>query len=105
MVLAGQDLPDRPTIPTKEVAALRARLILEEALETCAALGFPDVEVLQGDFDLGPMHDEPDLVMILDGCADLSVVTIGTLSALGVNDEPLLALVDENNLAKEVGDL
>ena len=100
MMLARQNLPDVPTTPSKEIARLRAALILEEALETCAALGFPDVEVLQGEFDLGVMHDEPDLVQILDGCADLSVVTIGTISACGVHDEPLLNLVDNNNLAK-----
>ena len=43
---------------------------------------------------------DADLCAIVDGCCDLSVVTIGTLSACGVPDELFLKLVDENNLAK-----
>jgi hypothetical protein len=66
----------------------------------------------------GSVHDEPDLetvqmdnlefipnghenlVGIADGCADTSVVTIGTLSACGIKDNPLLEEVDGNNLGK-----
>jgi len=40
------------------------------------------------------------LVDIVDGCADISVVTIGTLSACGVSDEPIMREVDDNNLTK-----
>jgi predicted HAD superfamily Cof-like phosphohydrolase len=42
----------------------------------------------------------PDLVEIADGCADISVVTIGTLVACGIPDKGLLELVDDNNLNK-----
>ena len=45
-------------------------------------------------------YRDPNLVEIADGCADLSVVTIGTLSACGIADEMLLGVVDANNLAK-----
>lgn len=96
MGLAQQELPLSPTIPSHEVLRLRAKLILEEALETVQALGFEADVVFHGDFVRPPQN----LVGILDGCADLSVVTIGTLSACGVPDIELLELVDANNLAK-----
>ncbi len=82
-------------MPNEATRLLRARLIYEEAMETVHALGCSvnsQGEVVGG--------SEPDLVEIIDGCADVSVVTIGTLIACGVPDESLLKLVDENNLAK-----
>ena len=104
MRLAKQEIPAVPTVPTPEVARLRASLILEEALETIEALG---CEVLaERTFMLSKKNvsivnvKEPDLIEICDGVADLSVVSIGTLSALGIPDEALLKMVDENNLEK-----
>lgn len=107
MQKAGQATPDVPALPDAETRRLRAKLILEEALETITALGF-DVEVGQtiarqtvalDDYRLKPNGME-NLSQIVDGCADVSVVTIGTMIACGVPDEPVLRLVDENNLAK-----
>jgi len=40
MKLAGQDTPKKPIEPSSEIRKLRAKLILEEALETISALGF-----------------------------------------------------------------
>jgi predicted HAD superfamily Cof-like phosphohydrolase len=40
------------------------------------------------------------MIEVADGCADVSVVTIGTLSACGIADKPLLKEVDESNLRK-----
>ena len=95
-----QEVPMVPTIPSQKIRLLRARLILEEALETVEALGFaPTWDEGLDSFDIVP-HGKPDLVGIADGCADLSVVTYGTLSACGVADESVLAAVDENNLEK-----
>lgn len=107
MVGANQTVPAEIIVPSKEVRELRARLIMEEALETIAALGF---RVCQ-DYDeedsfLRPDNItffpelEPDLVEIADGCADIAVVTTGTLSACGIPDKELQELVDNNNLAK-----
>lgn len=112
---AKQDLPPKPTIPDEKVRRLRARLILEEALETVHSLGFaPSI----GHYDSERQHwvvSEPvhminimlephdeliSLRGIADGCADISVVTIGTLSACGIKDQPLLEEVDRNNQAK-----
>ena len=40
MKLAGQQTPEEIAIPSHEVRKLRATLIMEEALEKVAALGF-----------------------------------------------------------------
>jgi predicted HAD superfamily Cof-like phosphohydrolase len=100
MMLAGQEVPASPVMPDPKIRKLRARLILEEALETLKGLGYqPVLKPWSKEWDVQEAY-EPNLVEVADGCADLSVVTIGTLSACGVSDEGLLRLVDENNLAK-----
>lgn len=112
MRLAKQNVPSNPITPPPEVRALRAKLILEETLETIDALG---CEVVAGDqikqylitakalksgaVIITPTHD-PNLIEIVDGCTDIMVVTTGTLSACGVKDAVPQRLVDENNLAK-----
>lgn len=105
MQLADQDVPEQPCIPSYPIRKLRATLILEEALETVNALGFelhPDIgdggEIRDWKVERGPYP--PDMEEIADGCADISVVTIGTLSACGMDDVPLLAEVDAANLRK-----
>lgn len=106
---AQQELPESPTIPSEEVRKLRAKLILEEAVETIQALGFTVVLVAHGSGLLRPLGldelavafpSKPNLLEIADGCADLSVVTIGTLCACGIKDKKLLEEVDANNNAK-----
>lgn len=107
MVKAGQETPAAPTIPDPDIRILRAKLILEEALETVRALG---VRVTLGDGgpsvsgEKAPLRfrtaGEVDLEGVVDGCADISVVTIGTLIAFGVEDEPVLEEVDRANLRK-----
>lgn len=100
MTKAEQELPQSPCIPSEEVRRLRAQLILEEALETIDALGFTcQVSALRIASD-----NPPNLIAIADGCADLSVVTIGTLSACGIADEALLEEIDRSNLDKFRGD-
>lgn len=104
MFRAKQELPRYPVVPSEEVRLLRAKLILEEAFETVEALGFSvkldhKQQLFPCDFSY---HSDylPNLVEIADGCADLSVVTIGTLCACGIDDSPLLEAVDRNNSAK-----
>jgi predicted HAD superfamily Cof-like phosphohydrolase len=97
---AGQEIPARPIMPSLEVRRLRANLILEEALETIKGLGFA-VEATMPDGELECVEAfTPDIVEVVDGCGDLSVVTIGTLSAFGVKDEPILEAIDASNLQK-----
>jgi predicted HAD superfamily Cof-like phosphohydrolase len=105
MQLAGQETPGTPTIPDDDTRLLRARLILEEALETVRALGVTVQDRKTGgvftDDDLEfEVTGSVDLEGVVDGCADISVVTIGTLVAFGVDDEPILEEVDEANLRK-----
>jgi predicted HAD superfamily Cof-like phosphohydrolase len=116
MHLAGQDMPVAPTTPSEEVRILRAKLILEEALETIyKGLGVyvlinnkPKYDVIDISNTSHPRalemvfqaHGQFNMEETIDGCCDLSVVTIGTLSTLGVPDKPFLEEVDNNNLAK-----
>lgn len=111
---AGQETPDCPMIPSQEIRLLRARLILEEALETAWALGVhvrlndPEQSItIYGikDLELTPSESyraehQPNFVEIADGCADIMVVTTGTLVACGIADMPLQAEVDRANLDK-----
>jgi predicted HAD superfamily Cof-like phosphohydrolase len=122
---ANQEVPVKPVDPGFDVRLLRCKLILEEALETIAALGFSvrlDLEHFNGDnvddvtglidFDevntlvcndtitFDPACLEFDMEQAVDGCCDISVVTIGTMIALGVPDEPFLLEVDKANLRK-----
>jgi len=109
MTKAGQDCPSKPIIPSGDIRVLRAKLILEEALETIRGLGITvsanqyiditDEEECELLFtDSGEEH--VDIEEVVDGCADVSVVTIGTLIAFGVDDDPILREVDDANLRK-----
>lgn len=110
MRLADQEVPTKPTIPSEEVRKLRAKLIFEEVMETIKGLGFDicidgEYKLIQSDFDTGfidftKAKEEPDLVEIADGCADIKVVTTGTLSACGIDDQEIQDAVDDNNLSK-----
>ena len=89
MAAYGQETPEKPVIPSLEVRKLRAKLILEEALETISALGFSRVPSFgPGGLFEGHVlveHEEgPNLLEIADGCEDLKVVTEGTLVACGL---------------------
>lgn len=116
MKKAGQDVPASSTIPNEVVRKLRASLILEEALETIEALGFRiswgeigwSTHLLTFDnLTLAPCPHrqkegeiEIDIVKVIDGLCDLSVVTTGTFSAFGLKDASFLEEVDANNLLK-----
>lgn len=107
MVAFGQMVPLTPTEPDEHTRILRARLILEEAFETIEKGLGVDITLdipASGRIGFDQFGFEPvrsfNMSETADGCADLSVVTIGTLVACGLPDEGLLQLVDENNLNK-----
>ena len=110
MQKVGQETPSTPVIPDEKTRLLRAKLILEEAIETIQAMGVEvrlrDTEGHTGVVTVDPheltfsIKGEVDLEGVVDGCADISVVTIGTLIAFGVDDEPILEEVDQANLRK-----
>lgn len=107
-----QTVARSPSIPDLETRLLRAQLIMEEALETVAALGFKiTVPVGNGDAALLEGHNvaetwtfhaclEPNLLEIADGCADTIYVCTGTLAACGIPDVPLLEEVCRENTDK-----
>jgi len=101
---ARQQVPETPIIPREDVRRLRAALILEEALETIDALGFTllgpagfAVDMTKVSFE---SNGNPDLIEIADGCADIVVVTLGTLSACGIADESVMIEVLDSNDSK-----
>jgi predicted HAD superfamily Cof-like phosphohydrolase len=90
---------------------LRAKLILEEALEACAALGVSVMHRLEesgeekeASVNIGALDFAADgafnLVEVVDACCDVKVVTTGTLVSCGVKDEEAQQVVDFNNLRK-----
>lgn len=111
MQKGGQTVPQVPTMPDEATRWLRAKLILEEALETVAALGF-DLDrrgqrtlvhtsaQSHGDFTLSFSDVPPNMIEIVDGCCDVAVVTTGTLSACGIPDVPFQHEVNQSNLSK-----
>jgi predicted HAD superfamily Cof-like phosphohydrolase len=111
MQLAEQEVPNAPKIPDEKTRILRAKLILEEALETIrlglgvevVACGNNDmiVQVTEDNLRFCPSPEHmPNLEQIADGCADIKVVTTGTLSACGIADLLVQHAVDCNNLKK-----
>lgn len=97
MLRAKQEVPILPTLPAETIRYLRAKLILEEAIETINALGFAITSDPKID---GSYCGDGNLTEIVDGCCDLMVVTTGTLSACGLADERLQEIVDLDNLKK-----
>lgn len=108
---AGQFIPAVPIIPDDTAIMLRARLITEEYLETMEAMGitlrlsYDDNNLRFTSLDdLELTKERPlNIVDTVDGIADLSVVSIGTLSTLGIADNRILAEVDHNNISKLKG--
>jgi predicted HAD superfamily Cof-like phosphohydrolase len=108
MQKAGQDTPPLPCIPDAAVRVLRAKLIFEEAMETIRALGvtirtFAHRDEVShadpGSFSYSA-EGECNITEVADGCADIAVVTTGTLSAFGIPDVHLQEKIDRSNLAK-----
>ncbi len=107
MARAGQAVPDKPTLPDAETCLGRARLHLEETLETIEALGFYVYRdnLAKHGFNVGRnWFVQPDLTAIIHECCDLQFVATGTLSACGVPDRPFIREVDQANLRKFSGD-
>lgn len=103
-----QTIPDGYTINTSKTRELRARLILEEALETVKALGCIVLPMKGGEIEkIGDVevlaNHLPEMEGVIDGCCDTIYVAVGTLCAMGVPDLPHLDHVCERNEAKFPG--
>lgn len=99
-----QKVPILPMLPSQESRELRARLILEEALETINALGFrvetayQAQEVRKDTVNYFPVEEtNREFFEIVDGCCDLIYVATGTLVSMGIPDLPHLKEVNRAN--------
>jgi predicted HAD superfamily Cof-like phosphohydrolase len=114
-VIAKQNCPDKPVLPTKAEREMLFRVLWEEVLELGKAIGVrininttdendEAVELnalVEDDFELVGLHESNcSLVEVADGVADVSVTAIGLAIACGINMDPILELVDANNIAK-----
>lgn len=127
MGLAKQFIPSGPWIMDEATRILRARIILEECIETIrdglgidVLLKMPDdrmVTIVGMDGKTGDILEETsisskeckftyfpsrplNLTELIDGCTDIRVVTTGTLIAAGITDEAVQEITDINNLEK-----
>lgn len=111
MEKAGQECPQKPTIPDINTRKLRARLMLEEVLETIndglglevmVETGLPEgkMNLLLADCDFEELKT-PDLVELADGLADSAYVSYyGTANACGIDMEPVFQEVQKSNISK-----
>ena len=102
-----------PRVPSIQARLLRARLMMEEPLETIRkGLG---VDICLRDSE-GRLHEilfenlsfstgrEVDLVEVADGLSDSEVVNLGTAIVCGIDHQPVFDLVmDNNDLKTETG--
>ena len=110
MYRAGQQSPEQFQFMDEETARLRARLILEECMETMEAFGarliledespYPD-DVHLWKIDLPP--NEEHYVKLLDGLCDMLYVIYGTFVAMGLSDMPFFREVHRSNVTKLEG--
>ena len=109
----GQQDPQTPTMPGLPTRILRAKLILEEAIEmvvdglgvdvvtgtTTQALRDIRRELRKPDAEIFEIHPG-SLTEIADGIADLKYVANGTALACGIDMEPVDDEVQRSNLSK-----
>lgn len=107
MIAAGQDCPSKLTDMDDETRLLRARLLLEETLETIDGLGisvsiptstYPR-EVSFDDLSFSISKDM-EILATIDGMADVSFVNYGLANAMGIDMEPFEHEVFLNNMSK-----
>jgi len=107
MLGVGQHTPLCPTTPSEEERILRARLILEEALELInkglgidVKMGFHPklVKISELDLDIARPFD---MIETVDGAEDLRWVGVdGVYAICGVSPEEPMKEIDASNLSK-----
>jgi predicted HAD superfamily Cof-like phosphohydrolase len=115
MTMIGRDsLPNSPTIPSVEIIQLRARLMLEECLETIDAMGiqieigisrtsiYNGVCIIDVNSDIEfRNHHNCDMVLVADGLADSHYIGYcGTGNAFGIDMEKVFDEVHRSNMTK-----
>jgi len=95
--------PSSPARPALRDARLRARLVVEEAVEAAVGLvGREAALALLAEHAERTMEKpfEPDIVEAIDGLVDTIWVCYGTAEAIGVDLEPFWDAVRRANMAK-----
>jgi len=97
-----------PTVPSAEEMRLRAKLIMEEAIEVLEAMGAGEkhLEALRSEvkWTIRTIYgDNIDLVKVADGFADLDYVVEGARSVFGIDGEPIANIVHAANMRKVGG--
>jgi predicted HAD superfamily Cof-like phosphohydrolase len=109
MELYQQEVNSTPTMPQDPAyRALRARLVLEEALEFVEAMGVSvTMEHGEEQFTIRSTKDltlrptlTPNLVKAADAVGDLLVVTYGGANAIGINAPVVFEEVHRSNMTK-----
>ena len=104
-----QPVKESPEMPDEKTRLLRARLVLEEALEFVKACGCTVTLSKASDKSAAVIDDisvvvdssgTPDLTEYVDGCVDQLVVTYGALNAAGIQVEPAWDEVQRSNMSK-----
>jgi len=101
-----QDTPKRVFIPGKDVLVLRAKLMLEEVLETIAGLGVTvrladGTEICKAANFQMIADKSVNIYEVVDGLADLDYVgPCGTAVAFGVDLGPIFMEVHRSNMTK-----
>ena len=109
MKKAGQNVPESLTVPDEQTRLLRAKLVMEEALEMCAALGVGINPKYDGDYIESTsdlyfyIKDGVNLTEIADAAVDLLWVGVtGPMIDIGCVDklQECVQEVDRSNLSK-----
>jgi len=107
-----QQVKETPELPDPATRLLRARLVLEEALEfvrgcgctvtasVAGSNGEKKTALLDGIHVVPDPNGRPDFVEYVDGCIDQLVVTYGALNAAGVKVQPAWDEVQRSNMSK-----
>jgi len=102
MVAAEQTVPDKPTVPSDNIVRLRAKLILEEAIEYLEATYgkvFDDIKLELRD-RLEHKQLKVDIIEIADALSDIDYVSEGARLAFGINGKEIADEVQRTNMAK-----
>lgn len=102
MVAAEQTVPDKPTVPSDNIVRLRAKLIIEEAIEYLEATYgkvFDDIKLELRD-RLEHKKLKVDIIEIADALSDIDYVSEGARLAFGINGKEIADEVQRTNMAK-----
>ncbi len=113
MIKGRQSAPDRPTEPSTDERILRAKMTIEEAVETSDAFGVEIIHWVDTEYgrtgrivkmenltfvDTGKF----DIVEVADGVSDQIVIAVGNANCIGVDIEPVMDEVLANNMLKVI---